>query len=123
MQFKHAHPVYSTFSSNYTSLTFDTVTGRLLFFGVESGGRDWDRHGTYSVLMPSYSAICPAFEKKQPLREKTVRRENTLAFENATGAKQTFAMEDDRHFSFRFENAAGTLMKICFSIKRAPLTI
>ena len=55
MRFKHEHPVFSTFSSNYTSLTFDSETGRLKFFGVESGGRDWDRHGTYSVLMPESS--------------------------------------------------------------------
>ena len=123
MQFKHDHPVYSSFGSNYTSLTFDSATGRLLFFGVESGGRDWDRHGTYSVLMPSYGAICPVFEKEPPLKEKTVRRDNTLVIENATGAKQTFTMEDDRHFSFRFENTTSTLMRICFSIKRAPLTI
>ncbi|MCR4578276.1 MAG: hypothetical protein K5784_10270 [Clostridiales bacterium] len=123
MRFKHEHPVFSTFNSNYTSLTFDSAKGRLMFFGVESGGRDWDRHGTYSVLMPSYGAICPAFEKQPPLKEKTVRRENTLVFENAAGARQAFTMEDDRRFSFTFENTSGPLMKICFSIRRAPLTI
>ena len=123
MQFKHEHPVYSSFNSNYTSMTFDSVTGRLAFFGVESGGRDWDRHGTYSLLMPSYGAICPAFEKTPPLMEKTVRQKNTLVFENAAGTRQTFTMEDDRHVSFRFENVPGALMRICFSIRRAPLTV
>lgn len=123
MHFKHAHPVYSTFNSEYTSLTIDTQTGRLMFFGVESGGRDWDRHATYSVLMPSYGGICPAFEKSPPLTEKTVRRENALIFENAAGARQTFTMQDDRRFSFRYEGVPGALMRICFSIRRAPLTV
>ncbi len=123
MQFKHAHPTYSSFCSDYTSLTFDVHTGRLMFLGVESGGRDWDRHGTYSVLMPSLGAICPAFEKAPPVKEKTLRQENSLLFENASGARQLFTMEDDRHFSFRFENADGALLKMCFSIRRAPLTV
>ena len=35
MQSKHTHLVYSSFSSDYTSLTFDSETGRLLFFGVD----------------------------------------------------------------------------------------
>ncbi len=123
MQYKHAHPLYSSFSSAYTSLTFDTDAGRLLFFGVESGGRDWDRHGTYSLLLPSMGAVCPAFEKAPPRKEKTVRKGPSLLFENAAGAKQTFTMEDDRHLSFCYENVPGALMKIAFSIKRAPLTV
>lgn len=123
MKSKHSHPVYSSFNSIYTSLTFDTKTSRLMFFGVESGGRDWDRHGTYSVLLPSPGGICPAFAKHPPLPEKTVRSGNTLEFENALGAKQTFLMQDDRHFSFTLENCGSSLMRICFSIKRAPVTV
>ena len=32
-------------------------------------------------------------------------------------------MEDDRHVAFSFANTPGTLMRICFSIRRAPLTV
>ena len=57
------HKRYASFDSPYLSLTVDKETAKLAFIGIEAGGRDRDKHGTYNLLLPGPGGMPAAFRK------------------------------------------------------------
>ena len=74
------HKRYSVFNSDYMSLTFDKETGKIAYLGIESGGRDRDKHGSFNLLLPGKAAVPGAFSRLKPTKAEI--GENTVYFEN-----------------------------------------
>ena len=39
---------YAVYNSDFLSVTLDKQKGKIAFFGIESGGRDRDKHASYN---------------------------------------------------------------------------
>ena len=63
--FENKHSKYATFNSDFLSCTIDNEKGKIAFFGIESGGRDRDKHASYNLMLPGYGARFGAFKKKK----------------------------------------------------------
>lgn len=120
----HNHPRYASFGSDYLSVTFDKKTGKLAFIGIESGGRDRDKHATYNLTLPSAGGTPGAFKKAMPIREEIENTDTSAVFKNENGAISQITMLDDRAFTWRLTKAPkNDILNIQFSTKVAPLTI
>ena len=118
------HKRYASFDSPYLSLTVDKETAKLAFIGIEAGGRDRDKHGTYNLLLPGPGGMPAAFRKAPPKEEATVFDDTTLTLVNENGAISRLEATDDRSFVWSLSGAPTTdLLNIRFNIKTAPVTI
>ena len=78
---------YAAYSSDFISYTIDKERGRVAFFGIESGGRDRDKHASYNLMLPGYGAQVGAFKKgKLSVAEAD---ETSAFFENGKTAVHT----------------------------------
>ena len=110
----------ASYDSPYLSLTFLKNTGKLAFLGIESGGRDRDKHATYNLLLPGpggrAAALRGEIQAEQNETELTLRQEN--------GTASHVSVEGDRRFRWTLpRNGRGELLDLSFSIKTAPPTV
>ena len=62
------HPLYSYFNSDFLSCTFEKSKGKMAWLGIESGGRDRDKHASCNLLLPGYGGVFGAFKKSLPIK-------------------------------------------------------
>ena len=55
-----------TCNSDFFSATVDEKTSLLAYFGIESGGRDRDKHASYNLALPGRGGSAGIFKKKAP---------------------------------------------------------
>lgn len=119
---ENKHGKYATFNSNFLSATINKETGAIAFFGIESGGRDRDKHASFNLMLPGYGGVFGAF-KKSPLT-KAEYSENCAAFENAQGSSIAYSMRDDRTIDMELQNPKkNDIFSTKLSIKTAPPTV
>ena len=80
---------YSTFGSDYISYTLDNEKGKIAFLGIESGGRDRDKHASYNLTLPGYGAMFGAFKKNLPISQELTDASASFENENGEGIKYT----------------------------------
>ena len=116
------HKKYSVFNSDYMSLTFDKETGKIAYLGIESGGRDKDKHGSFNLLLPGKAAVPGAFSKLKPTKVEI--GENTAYFENKDGASTLVTINDKKSFTWDFKKInKSNITTIDFGIKVGLPTI
>lgn len=116
------HPLYSYFNSDFLSCTFEKAKGRLAWFGVESGGRDRDKHASYNLLLPGYGGVFGAFKKAKPTKNDIT---DTLAyFENDKGASAKYIFSNEKALDIELNKVIKSdIFSVKFAIKTAPPTI
>lgn len=120
--FENKHSKYATFNSDFLSATINKETGNVAFFGVESSGRDRDKHASFNVMLPSYGAVVGAFVKKPPVKADFY--ENGLSFENNDGAKAQYTITDERTIKINLDGFdKNHIFSTKLSIKTAPPSI
>lgn len=118
----YKHDKYASFNSDFLSLTLNKKTGGIAFFGVESGGRDRDKHASFNVMLPGYGGVFGAFKKDKA--EKCDFDENKATFENKNGSGVAYSMRDDRTIDLELSNPTPSdIYSTRLSIKTAPPTI
>lgn len=116
------NPKYAVYNSDFISYTIDKEKGKIAFFGIESGGRDRDKHASYNLMIPSYGGIFGAFKKSLPTKNDV--DEQHAFFENSNGQSIKYDFLNLRTMNIE---ACKPLQKDIFSvrlsIKTAPPTI
>lgn len=116
------NPKYAVYNSDFISYTIDKEKGKIAFFGIESGGRDRDKHASYNLMIPSYGGIFGAFKKSLPTKNDV--DEQHAFFENSNGQSIKY---DFLNLCTMNIEACKPLQKDIFSvrlsIKTAPPTI
>lgn len=119
---ENKHEKYASFDSKFLSVTFDKNKGNIAFFGIESSGRDRDKHASFNLLLPAYGGVFGTFKKSLPVRFDIT--ENCAFFENAEGSSVSYNIEDLRTLSIKLNKAnSNDIFSTRFSIKTAPPTI
>ena len=112
---------YAVYNSNFLSVTIDKESGRIAFFGIESGGRDRDKHASYNLTIPAYGAKAGAFKKQAPQG-----CEITDDFARFTGEDKalTYTFPNERKMDVELKNPLGRdIYSVRWSIKTAPPSI
>ena len=113
---------YTPFNSDYLSFTIDNEKGSVAFFGIESGGRDRDKHASYNLMLPGYGAIPNSFKRKSPIKSEAT--ENSVRFENENGNSVLYTMKDTHTLHIELDNIASkSIFSTKFAVKTAPPTI
>ena len=112
---------YAVYNSDYLSVTIDKQKGRIAFFGIESGGRDRDKHASYNLTIPAYGGVAGAFKKKAP-------QGNDITEEYASfkgGDKEIkYSFPNERQMDVEAKNPdSKDIFSVRWSIKTAPPTI
>ena len=119
---QNEHPRYATFNSDFMSVTLNKENGRIAFFGIESGGRDKDKHASYNLMLPGYGAVSGAFKKKSKIELEAT--DNCATFKNTKGNSVSYTMTDDHTLDIDVDGvSASDIFSTKFSIKTAPPTI
>ena len=119
---ENTHAKYATFNSDFLSATFDKTTGKLAFLGIESGGRDRDKHASFNVLLPGKGAVAPAFKKMKPASNEIT--DTSFTFTNENGEGYTAEFLNDKSFVWKIQGCdEKEVLSVNFSIKTAPPTI
>ena len=119
---ENKHPKYLSFNSDFLSVTINKETGGVAFFGVESSGRDRDKHASYNLMIPAYGAMAGTFKKSLPT-SITVGEDN-VAFENKEGSKIKYTMQDTHTLDVEIDGVnKNDIFSTRLSIKTAPPTI
>lgn len=119
---EYNHPKYASFNSNYISTTIEKSTGKIAFFGVESSGRDRDKHASYNLMLPSYGGVFGAFKKSSPVSFRVV--DEGMVLENQEGAGICYSMLDARTLNIKLNKInPKDIFSTRFAIKTAPPTI
>ena len=113
---------YTAFNSDYISYTLENEKGRIAFFGVESGGRDRDKHASYNLMLPGYGGVFGAFKKALPSKQET--DETYAYYENKNGASVKYTFDGTRAVSIEMNGALpNDIFSVRWAIKTAPPTI
>lgn len=113
---------YSCFGSDFLSFTIDNEKGKVAFFGIESSGRDRDKHASYNLMLPGYGAVAGAFRGSKPTSSEIT--DNNAFFKNEKGSSVNYVMADDHTLKIELDNIdAKNIFSTRFSIKTAPPTI
>ena len=116
------HSKYSTFNSDFISYTIDNQFGKIAFFGIESGGRDRDKHASYNLMIPSYGGMFGAFKKVAPTNVDIT--DKYAFFENKNNESAKYNFKDLRTMDIELTNPlANDIFSVRFAIKTAPPTI
>ena len=116
------HVKYANFNSDFLSATINKETGGIAFFGIESSGRDRDKHASFNLMIPAYGAMAGAFKKSAPVSTDTT--ENSITFKNANESTVSYSMLDLRTIEIGLEGVnKNDIFSTRFSIKTAPPTI
>ncbi len=112
---------YATFNSDFLSVTLDKERGRVAFFGVESGGRDRDKHASYNLTIPAYGAMAGAFKKSAP---KNCEITQDLARFEGEGSEVKYTFPCEKVMRVELTNPLKKdIYSVRWSIKTAPPTI
>lgn len=113
---------YVAYGSDFLSYTIDTEKGKIAFFGIESGGRDRDKHASYNLMIPSYGGIFGAFKKSLPVKNKIT--DSSAFFKNENGSSICYNMENTHTLEIELDNInSNDIFSTKLSIKTAPPTI
>ena len=113
---------YASYGSDFLSYTIDREQGKIAFFGIESGGRDRDKHASYNLMLPAYGGVFGAFKKSLPVSSKIT--DNLAFFENAQGSSISYNMTDLRTLNIELNKInSNDIFSTRLSIKTAPPTI
>ena len=113
---------YAAYNSDFISYTIDKEKGRIAFFGVESGGRDRDKHASYNLMLPGYGAQVGAFKGEAPTACQA--DESVAFFENSKGQSAKFVFDGTRTMTVEMSNPPkNDIFSARLSIKTAPPTI
>lgn len=116
------HLKYASFNSDFLSATVNKETSALAFFGIESGGRDRDKHASYNLMIPAYGAVSGAFKKSLPVKSEIT--DTHMFFENASGSSISYSMSDSRTLNIELNKInSNDIFSTRLSIKTAPPTI
>ncbi len=116
------HPKYASFNSDFLSVTFNKETGAIAFLGIESGGRDRDKHASFNLTIPAYGAVFGAFKKALPTKQEIT--DGRVFFENERGSSIAYNMTDAHTMKIELKNSvASDIFSTRFSVKTAPPTI
>ncbi len=116
------HPKYTAYGSDYISYTIDNEKGKTAFFGIESSGRDRDKHASYNLTLPSYGWTVGAFKKVLPLKKDI--NEKYAFFENANGESAKYDFVDLRTLNISLSKPIlNDILSVRWAIKTAPPTI
>lgn len=112
---------YSTFGSDFLSYTIDNEKGKIAFYGVESGGRDRDKHASYNLMLPGYGGVAGCFKKAFPTSQEIT--ENSASFRNEK-ASVSYNMKDLKTLEIVLCGVdKNDIFSTRLSIKTAPPTI
>ena len=116
------HPIYSYFNSDFLSCTFEKSKGRIAWLGIESGGRDRDKHASYNLMLPGYGGVFGAFKKNKPVSQDVT---DTYAyFENKNGESAKYIFANDKTINIELTKPIkNDIFSVKFAIKTAPPTI
>ena len=118
---ENKHQKYMTFNSDFISVTVNKENGKVAFFGVESSGRDRDKHASYNLMQPAYGAAFGAFRGKGKVECEV--NENGAFFEKG-GASLSYTMPDLHTIKAEITGAEKShIFSTKLSIKTAPPTI
>ena len=113
---------YSCYGSDFLSYTIDNEKGKIAFFGIESSGRDRDKHASFNLMLPSYGGFYGAFKKSLP--EKSDTNEIRAFYENNNGASVSYNMLNDHTMEIDMvKPLKGNIYSVRWAIKTAPPTI
>ena len=116
------HPKYAAYNSDFISFTIDKQKGNIAFFGIESGGRDRDKHASYNLMLPAHGGIFGAFKKSLPINSDIT--DNHAYFENKNGASVKYDFINNRTLNVELHNPIlKDIFSVRFAIKTAPPTI
>lgn len=119
---EHKHSKYASFNSDFLSVTVNKENGGIVFFGVESSGRDRDKHASFNLMLPGYGGKFGAFKKSLPV--STSFTDEKAVFENKNGSTLSYEMADEQTLKLGITNAEqNDIFSARFAIKTAPLTI
>lgn len=112
---------YAVYNSDFLSITLDKQKGKIAFFGIESGGRDRDKHASYNLTIPAYGAMAGVFKKKAPLNNEITEE---YAVFNGENSQVKYSFPNERQMDVEFKNPLkGDIFSVRWSIKTAPPTI
>ncbi len=113
---------FAPFNSKFMSFTIDKESSQIAFFGIESGGRDRDKHESFNLALPSHGGMVGAFKKNVPLCVS--ESESEVAFENGEGARARYTFDGEKTLSLDIEKPLKSdIFGVSWSIKVAPPTI
>ena len=112
---------YAVYNSDFLSVTLDKESGRVAFFGVESGGRDRDKHASYNLTIPAYGAKAGAFKKAMP-KSCEITEEHAYFEGEGSAVKYTFPGEKIMAVEL-YNPSKRDIYSVRWSIKTAPPTI
>ncbi len=116
------HTKYASYNSDFLSVTFDKKTGGLAFLGIESGGRDRDKHASYNLMLPAYGARFGAFNRSLPVSSDIT--DSCASFKNAMGSSVSYNVTDPRTLNIELNKVdPNNIFSARFSVKTAPPTI
>ncbi len=116
------HAKYASFNSDFLSATFNKETGGIVFFGIESGGRDRDKHASYNLMLPGYGGMFGAFKKALPVSNEFT--DGRIFFRNESGSSIAYNMTDDHTINIELDKInPNDIFSTRLAIKTAPPTI
>ena len=119
---ENKHVKYAPFESNFLSVTFDKQRGSIAFLGIESGGRDRDKHASYNLLIPSYGAQAGIFKKSLPVSCEI--NDDTIAFTSKEGNRVSYEITGTHTFKAVLQDPSkNDIFSTRLSVKTAPPTI
>ncbi|MBQ9744271.1 MAG: hypothetical protein IJW19_04010 [Clostridia bacterium] len=119
---ENRHKKYVAFNSSFLSATFEKDTGKMAFLGIESGGRNRDRHATFNLLLPSCGATSSIFKKYKPsVCEVT---DNSFIFKGENGKSSTVEFTNDKNILWSIDGITDKdILRMDLAIKTAPPTV
>ncbi|MBO5312422.1 MAG: hypothetical protein J6B29_00505 [Clostridia bacterium] len=122
MIIENKHQKYVSFNSDFISVTLDKESGKIAFFGIESGGRDRDKHASHNLMLPSYGGMFGAFKRSLPISCDVT--DTGVTFKNANGSSVSYSATDLKTFKLELDKInPNDIFSTRFSIKTAPPTI
>ncbi len=119
---ENTHSKYASFDSSFLSATFNKETGALVFLGIESSGRERDRHTTFNLLLPGKGAKAYPFKQAKPQSYEIT--DSAFIFKGKNNESCTAEFDSDKSFSFTIDGIDGKdIFSMNLSIKTAPPTI
>ena len=113
---------YACYGSDFISYTIDNEKGKIAFFGIESSGRDRDKHASYNLMLPAYGGMFGAFKKSKPVSSEIT--DNNAFFKNENGSSVNYKMVDEHTLNIELDKVdIKDIFSTRFSIKTAPPTI
>lgn len=119
---ENKHNKYAAFNSDFLSATLNKEDGSIAFFGIESSGRDRDKHASFNLMLPSYGARAGAFKTKSQISAELT--ENCALFKNEKGSTVAYTMPNTHTIRVDLTGVnKNDIFSTRWSIKTAPPTI